>query len=104
MIEGVPGVSAGDEKPSKTVESDEKAPRSIGSKIWGVISHGWTQDIHDVVNTNQTVGDIHRHAEVFEPRVEYAFMYLQVSSCKVSCVLMRKIHIPWLSSIRFALL
>ncbi|BBN07402.1 solute carrier family 20 (sodium-dependent phosphate transporter) [Marchantia polymorpha subsp. ruderalis] len=80
MIEGVPGVSAGDEKPSKTVESDEKAPRSIGSKIWGVISHGWTQDIHDVVNTNQTVGDIHRHAEVFEPRVEYAFMYLQVFS------------------------
>ncbi|BBN07151.1 solute carrier family 20 (sodium-dependent phosphate transporter) [Marchantia polymorpha subsp. ruderalis] len=82
-FDSVPGVDG--EKPIKVVESEEKtiqdqAPQSFGSKIWKIISHGWTQDIHNVVNTNQTVGDIHKHAEVFEPRVEYAFMYLQVFS------------------------
>lgn len=54
------------------------AEASTGGKIWKVVSHGWTQDIHDVIITNKTVAEIHSNAEVFEPRVEYAFMYLQV--------------------------
>lgn len=49
-----------------------------GSKAWKVATHGLNVDIHDVVKTSATVGAIHESAEVFEPRVEYAFMYLQV--------------------------
>jgi len=62
-----------------------------GSKAWKVATHGLNVDIHDVVKTSATVGAIHESAEVFEPRVEYAFMYLQVCdifrrvTCKISC-------------------
>ncbi|BFI29884.1 solute carrier family 20 (sodium-dependent phosphate transporter) [Marchantia polymorpha subsp. ruderalis] len=62
------------------VKKETFAEASTGGKIWKVVSHGWTQDIHDVIITNKTVAEIHSNAEVFEPRVEYAFMYLQVFS------------------------
>lgn len=37
-------------------------------------------DIHQVINDDQKIADIHEAAELFEPRVEYAFSYLQVFS------------------------
>lgn len=67
------------------IDGDKVAPplnqnnlQKWGSKAWKVATHGLNVDIHDVVKTSATVGAIHENAEVFEPRVEYAFMYLQV--------------------------
>ena len=37
-----------------------------------------TVDIHKVVETDQTIRDLHADAEVFPPAVEFAFRYLQV--------------------------
>ncbi|KAG6552743.1 hypothetical protein Mapa_005691 [Marchantia paleacea] len=37
-------------------------------------------DIHKVVKTDEKIGNMHEAAEKFEPRVEYAFSYLQVFS------------------------
>ncbi|XP_024360721.1 uncharacterized protein [Physcomitrium patens] len=69
------------------IDGDKVAPplnqnnlQKWGSKAWKVATHGLNVDIHDVVKTSATVGAIHENAEVFEPRVEYAFMYLQVFS------------------------
>jgi sodium-dependent phosphate transporter len=49
-------------------------------KAWKGATHGVNVDIHKVVKTNAAVHAIHERAEVFEPRVEYAFSYLQVFS------------------------
>ena len=50
------------------------------SKVKGAAMHGLNVDIHDAVNTDQKVHDMHERAEVFPPNVEYAFSYLQVFS------------------------
>lgn len=47
-------------------------------RAWQGATHGVNVDIHKVVKTNAAVNAIHERAEVFEPRVEYAFSYLQV--------------------------
>ncbi|KAL2632062.1 hypothetical protein R1flu_016748 [Riccia fluitans] len=43
-------------------------------------NHGLDVDIHQVVKTNEKLAEIHESAEEFEPRVEFAFTYLQVFS------------------------
>lgn len=48
-------------------------------RAWKGATHGLNVDIHSVVKTDATVNAIHERAEVFEPRVEYAFSYLQVN-------------------------
>ena len=56
--------------------------RSLGSwaqKGWKIATHGTSVDIHEVVQTDQHISDIHASAEVFPPAVEYAFRYLQAS-------------------------
>lgn len=42
--------------------------------------HGVTVDIHDIVDKDETVGHIHASAEVFDPKAEAIFAYLQVFS------------------------
>jgi sodium-dependent phosphate transporter len=49
-------------------------------RAWKGATHGLNVDIHKIVKTDATVNAIHERAEVFEPRVEYAFSYLQVFS------------------------
>ncbi|KAG0608617.1 hypothetical protein M758_8G119600 [Ceratodon purpureus] len=49
-------------------------------RAWKGATHGLNVDIHKVVKTDAKVNAIHERAEVFEPRVEYAFSYLQVFS------------------------
>jgi sodium-dependent phosphate transporter len=66
-------------------------PQTARSKVAGfftkagkVATHGMTVDIHKAVEKNEKVHEIHANAEVFEPRVELAFSYLQVfSACCV---------------------
>lgn len=77
-IEGKGDVIDGD-KGVVPVPLNQNNLQKWGSKAWKVATHGMNVDIHDVVKTSATVGAIHESAEVFEPRVEYAFMYLQVS-------------------------
>ena len=64
----------------KAVPVNQNNLQKWGSKAWKAATYGLNVDIHDVVKTSATVGAIHESAEVFEPRVEYAFMYLQVFS------------------------
>ncbi|KAJ9518990.1 hypothetical protein QJQ45_026329 [Haematococcus lacustris] len=47
---------------------------------WKAINHGTSVDIHEVVEEDELVAALHRNAEVFDPKVEYAFQYLQVFS------------------------
>ncbi|KXZ44981.1 hypothetical protein GPECTOR_60g759 [Gonium pectorale] len=42
--------------------------------------HGVEVDIHQIVRDDPIVAAIHRNAEVFEPRAEYVFSFLQVFS------------------------
>lgn len=42
--------------------------------------HGTTVDIFEVVEEDPIVSAIHSRAEVFDPKAEYAFQYLQVFS------------------------
>jgi hypothetical protein len=35
-------------------------------------------DIHEIVDDDPIVAAIHRHAEVFDPKAEFAFSWLQV--------------------------
>ncbi|KAL3695003.1 hypothetical protein R1sor_008654 [Riccia sorocarpa] len=43
-------------------------------------THGMNVDIHKGIKEDEVLGQIHENAERFEPRVEYAFSYLQVFS------------------------
>lgn len=69
-----------------STKSDTKAPAASqstlqiwGLKAWKMATHGLYVDIHDVVKNSATVGAIHESAEIYEPRVAYAFMYHQES-------------------------
>lgn len=42
--------------------------------------HGTSVDIHETVEEDEIVAKIHAHAEVFDPKAEYVFKYLQVFS------------------------
>lgn len=87
-------------KPTAFSEPDRKTPdQELGDTIdvadspatpapaltsWQKFSkaatHGVDVDIHSIVKTDEKIGHIHESAERFEPRVEYAFSYLQVFS------------------------
>ncbi|KAL2632064.1 hypothetical protein R1flu_016750 [Riccia fluitans] len=57
-------------------------PKSLTSwqKFSKAATRGLNVDIHKVVKTDEKISEIHEQAERFEPRVEYAFSYLQVFS------------------------
>lgn len=62
-------------------EADAPAPAlSTWQKFSKAATHGLDVDIHKIVKTDEKIGQIHEAAERFEPRVEYAFSYLQVFS------------------------
>ncbi|KAL2632054.1 hypothetical protein R1flu_016740 [Riccia fluitans] len=64
-----------------TIVPDD-VPDSLNNwqKFRKAATHGLNVDIHKIVKTDEKIGQIHEHAERFEPRVEYAFSYLQVFS------------------------
>ena len=53
-------------------------------KIFYVFTYGTKVDIHDVVEEDPVVAAIHAHAEVFDPKTEYAFSYLQVGAAQAT--------------------
>ncbi|KAG6552739.1 hypothetical protein Mapa_005686 [Marchantia paleacea] len=61
-------------------DSSKATELSTWQKIGKAATHGMNVDIHRVVKTDEKIGDMHEAAEKFEPRVEYAFSYLQVFS------------------------
>jgi hypothetical protein len=80
--EGRGGVGAEGQRlvPIDTLElgpDDEPIKPAWHQKIWKGATHGLNVDIHKVVKSDAKVHAIHERAEVFEPRVEYAFSYLQ---------------------------
>jgi sodium-dependent phosphate transporter len=56
------------------------APLTNWQRFSKAATHGLDVDIHKVVKTDEKLHEIHESAERFEPRVEYAFSYLQVFS------------------------
>lgn len=51
---------------------------------WAALNHGVDVDIFQVVEDDPLIAKIHAHAEVFSPKVEFVFAYLQVfSACCV---------------------
>lgn len=72
----------GEEVAIDTLELGPNAPMKAAwhQRMWKGATHGLNVDIHKVVKTDAVVNAIHERAEVFEPRVEYAFSYLQVFS------------------------
>lgn len=75
MADGVDAEQYGAKQPPH-----QQRPSSWLQRARKAATRGVDVDIHDVVETDSTVHDIHAKAEVFEPRVEYAFRYLQVFS------------------------
>ncbi|KAJ9532650.1 hypothetical protein QJQ45_010711 [Haematococcus lacustris] len=54
--------------------------RNTYRKAVEAATHGTSVDIHEIVEEDELVGALHANAEVFDPKVEYAFQYLQVFS------------------------
>jgi sodium-dependent phosphate transporter len=50
------------------------------SKVGTALAHGTNVDIHEAVEEDEVVAAMHANAEVFDPKAEYAFQYLQVFS------------------------
>lgn len=66
--------------PKLAIPSAEEAAPKAGmfGKMKKAALHGLTFDIHAVVDEDEHLNTIHNHAEVFEPRIELSFSYLQV--------------------------
>lgn len=69
-----------DPEHAQAAAAADAAPVSWYQRAKKAATHGLDVDIHKVVKTDAAIHDIHENAEVFEPRVEYAFSYLQVFS------------------------
>lgn len=61
-------------KPGATV-----APVTLFGKVKKAALHGVTFDIHEVIEEDKQLHEMHNRAEVFEPRIEMSFSYLQVN-------------------------
>mmetsp|Transcript_37091 Transcript_37091/g.82502 ORF Transcript_37091/g.82502 Transcript_37091/m.82502 type:complete len:676 (-) Transcript_37091:1157-3184(-) len=57
----------------------QKSLRSMKS-LSRVLTRGLTYDIHEIIEEDPIIAAMHEGAERFEPRVEFAFSYLQVFS------------------------
>ncbi|KAG2495910.1 hypothetical protein HYH03_006147 [Edaphochlamys debaryana] len=76
-------------KTADDVEEAEPEPSSKAMKMFNSLkraaTRGLNKDIHQHVETNQEIHDMHAAAEVFTPETEQVFKYLQVfSACAVS--------------------
>ncbi|KAG2490083.1 hypothetical protein HYH03_011389 [Edaphochlamys debaryana] len=60
-------------------QSDSKMLKAFTS-LKRAAMHGLEVDVHQVVEEDPIVAAIHQNAEVFDPKAEYAFSYLQVFS------------------------
>jgi len=72
------------EKADGELKTEEQAPQN---KLMGFLQaakkaalHGVTADIHEIVETDEVVAAIHANAEVFDPKAEAVFSYMQVFS------------------------
>ena len=48
------------------------------SRAWKALTHGMNENIHDVVESDEKIKNIHAQAEVFDVKTEFSFKYLQV--------------------------
>lgn len=55
-------------------------PPTFFGKIRKAALHGVTYDIHEVVEKDSHLTDLHARAEVFQPRLESSFSYLQAKT------------------------
>ncbi len=82
--------NAADEETAKAKEDAEAAPTEPQSKLMkayivvrNATMRGLEQDVHKIVEEDPIVAAIHKNAEVFDPKTEYAFSYLQVRDDRV---------------------
>jgi solute carrier family 20 (sodium-dependent phosphate transporter) len=48
------------------------------SRVWKTLTDGSNVNIHDVIETDEKIHDIHAHSERFDTKTELSFKYLQV--------------------------
>lgn len=73
-------VPAGEQTGAKRFMSDLRR-----SKIYTALTYGTEVDVHEVVETDAKIADVHEHSEVFDKHTEFSFKYLQVftASCNM---------------------
>jgi sodium-dependent phosphate transporter len=82
IIAAIQDTEKGDGGVEAAVEDDKKG--NFLSRAKGAAMHGMNVDVHAAAVNDQKTADMHANAELFQPRVEYAFSYLQVfSACAV---------------------
>lgn len=60
------------------VPEPQTGKRTFLGRVKKAALHGVTYDIHAVIEEDEQLGNMHGKAEVFEPRIELSFAYLQV--------------------------
>jgi hypothetical protein len=75
------------------------------SRVWSAITTGVNYDIHKVIDTDQSIHDLHEHAEVFDHKAETSFKYLQASlgqgrlgEAAAGCPVVRRLKPPRLGA------
>jgi hypothetical protein len=63
---------------AKEVAVAQAKPEGIIGKMTYALTYGTSVDVHQVVEEDEMVAAIHENAEVFDPKAEQAFAYLQV--------------------------
>jgi hypothetical protein len=59
-------------------------PTDFIGKVTYALTYGTSVDIHQAVEEDEMVAAIHQNAEVFDPKAEQAFAYLQVGAVAVA--------------------
>lgn len=63
---------------TEQIEMEAHADKSKMNKLWGKLTAGLDHNVHDVLDTDDVVADIHDHSEKFDIKTEESFKYLQV--------------------------
>lgn len=58
--------------------TDTSKPAGKGSSWFATLSEGVQHDVHGVVETDADITKLHAHAELFDPRAESGFRFLQI--------------------------
>lgn len=54
------------------------------SRVWGALTYGSNFKIHDIIEQDEKIQDIHANSERFSDKTELCFKYLQVFTAYVS--------------------
>ena len=50
------------------------------NQVWFLATYGLYADVHASIKTDEDVAQVHANTELFDPKAEHVFTYLQVFS------------------------